>query len=369
MSAPGRPVGDFPEIADFLSGGAEIHLQPGTAHSSSMVAKLAAAAGIGAMLTFAAPGASARDYEHVEDSRPEPASSLPRARAPPAADPAAPDATATMADPWTANVEAGPAPLPRFVADALGAGREPPAGPVTGPRFADLRPPMPDDLVFKGMRVPRHIAEAIVEASQETGADPVLMMAMADKESSFQPDIEANSSTAVGLFQFLEGTWLSVVKSYGHRHGLAREAAAISIVAGRPAVGDPAERQRILDLRREPRIASLMACELHLLSKRAIRQRIGEDPTPAESYLAHFMGPSGAGKFLEAVRKTPNGNAVRMFKEAAAANRNVFYDRASGRPRNLAQVRDLMLGAVQARVDRYADIEHKMGPTSPAPGR
>ncbi len=58
------------------------------------------------------------------------------------------------------------------------------------------------------------------------------MMALADKESSFIPHNKAATSSAEGLFQFIAGTWLEAVRSFGAKHGYDAEAAAIDMVGG-----------------------------------------------------------------------------------------------------------------------------------------
>src|SRR4051794_6797167 len=84
-----------------------------------------------------------------------------------------------------------------------------------------------DVLVFEKMRVPRWLAETVVRAAQVTGVDPAYMMALADKESSLLPDNKARTSSAEGLFQFIESTWLEVLRRYGPKHGHVAEAEAI----------------------------------------------------------------------------------------------------------------------------------------------
>ena len=86
------------------------------------------------------------------------------------------------------------------------------------------------------MRVPRWLAETVVRAAQVTSVDPAYLMALADKESSFLPDSKARTSSAEGLFQFVESTWLEVLRRFGTKHGYAAEAEAIHIVQGRPMV-------------------------------------------------------------------------------------------------------------------------------------
>src|SRR5829696_9347331 len=113
-------------------------------------------------------------------------------------------------------------------------------------------------LVFDQMRVPRWLAETVVRAAQVAGVDPAYLMALADKESSLLPDNKARTSSAEGLFQFIESTWLEVLRRYGPKHGYAAQAEAIHFVQGRPVVSGSHERERILSLRRDPYLSALM---------------------------------------------------------------------------------------------------------------
>src|SRR3954447_17026559 len=79
-------------------------------------------------------------------------------------------------------------------------------------------------LVFEQTRVPRWLTETVVRAAQVTGVDPAYLMALADKESSLLPDNKARTSSAEGLFQFIESTWLEVLRRYGPKHGFVAEA-------------------------------------------------------------------------------------------------------------------------------------------------
>ena len=88
------------------------------------------------------------------------------------------------------------------------------------------------------MRIRRHLVETIVKAARVTGIDPALLMAIADKESSFSTHVQAKTSSATGLFQFIERTWLQVVRDFGAKHGLAKEAAAVQWVNDELTVPD-----------------------------------------------------------------------------------------------------------------------------------
>src|SRR5690349_5606142 len=155
-----------------------------------------------------------------------------------------------------------------------------------------------DILVFEEMRVPRWLAEAVVRAAQATQVDPAYMMALADKESSLLPDNKARTSSAEGLFQFVEGTWLDVLHRYGSKHGYAAEAEAIQMVQGRPVVSDNDERERILNLRRDPYLSALMAGEMINTHREILAGKVARDPSFAELYMAHFLGVNGASRFV-----------------------------------------------------------------------
>lgn len=226
----------------------------------------------------------------------------------------------------------------------------------------DLKPATardPDEIVrFDGIAIRRWLVDTILRAAETTGVDPVYMMALADKESSFMLEAKAATSSAEGLFQFLAKTWLQTVREFGPGHGLAAEAAAIDLVEGRPVVTDPEARQRILGLRRDPYLSALMAGELLKRNRAAIEGRVGRDITGTEDYLAHFFGAASARRFLELVGAKPAQNATRAFRAAARANRRLFYEREGRRERGLsvAEVYDRIDRMIDARLDRYRTV-------------
>ncbi|MEI6557090.1 MAG: hypothetical protein WCO00_01685 [Rhodospirillaceae bacterium] len=185
------------------------------------------------------------------------------------------------------------------------------------------------------------VEQAIFQASRETGVDFAYLMEKAAVESSFQPDLKATTSSATGLYQFIDSTWLSAMKAHGAEHGLGQYADAIQRrTDGGFTVADPATRKQILDLRKDPKISAVLAAELTKDNKTALESRLGGTVGSTELYLAHFLGASGAGKFLEAMRANPLKAARDVVPEAAASNTPVFYDRQTGQPKTLAQVYD-----------------------------
>ena len=170
------------------------------------------------------------------------------------------------------------------------------------------------------------VTGAVKRASASTGAGFDFLMKMAARESGFDPNAQAKTSSAAGLFQFIEQTWFSTVKKYGAEHGLGAAANAISQNAnGRYEVADGASREKILNLRFNAEAASAMAGELANENKTMLEGRLGRAATSADLYTAHFLGPSGAAKLLSAGASV---KAAELLPQAAAANRHVFYDGA-----------------------------------------
>jgi hypothetical protein len=183
-------------------------------------------------------------------------------------------------------------------------------------------------------------------------------MALADKESSFQPSVRASTSTAEGLFQFLTGTWLELLRSFGAKHGFAAEAGLIERRGGTLVVLGEADRRRVLALRRDPYAASLMAGEMMKRDRTRVEQRLGRDLTMTECYFAHFLGAASAGKFMELTAEKPHQPAQASFRAAAKANRSLFFRREGKKTRSLtvAEVYDRLDGMIDQRLDLYQPV-------------
>src|SRR3954451_78585 len=72
------------------------------------------------------------------------------------------------------------------------------------------------------------VTGAIRKASQSTGASFDYLLATAKVESDLNPNLTMRSSTATGLFQFLDQTWLGVMQSAGRASGYGKYADAIT---------------------------------------------------------------------------------------------------------------------------------------------
>ena len=189
-------------------------------------------------------------------------------------------------------------PSPRLDPAALPLAAEP---PLADGAFAPLEEPRDPNAVlrFGPRQIERWLVDTLLSAARAVDSDPALLMAIADKESSFSPSAKARTSSAEGLFQFIDTTWFRVVRDFGAKHGLAAEATAIQADAdGDLSVADGEMRARILKLRRDPRLAAVMAAEMLKRDSERIARRVGRSLSSGEVYLAHFLGPEDAERFI-----------------------------------------------------------------------
>jgi hypothetical protein len=197
------------------------------------------------------------------------------------------------------------------------------------------------------------IATAIRKAADATGASFEYLLATAKMESNFNPQAAAPTSSAKGLFQFIEQTWLGTVKEAGPALGYNGYADAITkSPSGSYSVSDSATRDAILKLRDDPAIASAMAGVLTQSNSFRLTGLIGRRPTDSELYMAHFMGVGGAAKLIANAEDNPRASGARLFPNAAAANRPIFYD-IDGRARSVSEV--------------YADLDRRYAVAANSP--
>src|SRR5918995_2760385 len=216
----------------------------------------------------------------------------------------------------------------------------------------------PDELIpFSGRKIQRWLVHSILKAAHVTGVDPVYMMTLADVESSLSPEAKAPTSSAQGLFQFIDRTWLETVRNHAADYGFAAAAAAIRIVDGDPVVGDR-DREWIMGLRTDPYFSALMAGELIKDVERALQAQGERELAEAELYIAHFLGASSAVRFLEALDQDPNMKASKLFPKAARANKGLFMEGKGRKSRSVsvAELYNKIDSKIVRRMDRYDDI-------------
>ncbi len=182
------------------------------------------------------------------------------------------------------------------------------------------------------------VQTAIATASRKTGIDFNYLLGQAQVESGLRADARAGTSSATGLYQFIEQSWLGVVKQHGAEHGLGWAADSIKQTStGRYVVSDAGTRQAILGLRSDPQVSALMAAEHAADNKAALEQSLGRPATGTDLYMAHFLGLGGADKFLSHLAANPDRSGASLFPAAARANRSIFFA-GNGQPRSLSEI-------------------------------
>lgn len=192
------------------------------------------------------------------------------------------------------------------------------------------------------------IAGAIKNAASATGASFEYLISAAKIESNLNPKAQASTSSARGLYQFIEQTWLGTVKEAGNAFGYGKYADAITKSdSGRYSVADSGTREEILKLRDDPALNAAMAGVLTQSNSFKLTGMIGRRPTDSELYMAHFMGVSGASRLISSAEGTPGVSGAAMFPSAASANRSIFYNR-DGSARSVSQVYSVLTSRYDA---------------------
>src|SRR5262249_24794681 len=134
------------------------------------------------------------------------------------------------------------------------------------------------------------VTGAIRKAAQATGTSFNYLLATARVESDLNPNLTMRSSTATGLFQFIEQTWLSTLKQAGPAFGYGQYADAIQQTgSGRYVVTDPALRNEIMQLRKDPAANALMGAVFTQQNIAVMASRLGRRPSEGELYVGHFF--------------------------------------------------------------------------------
>ena len=190
--------------------------------------------------------------------------------------------------------------------------------------------------------VPQSLAYVLNSAGDRNGVDFDYLLQTAVRESSLNPNAKAQTSSAVGLFQFLESTWLQVMKEEGPQLGYGDIAQKISRSQdGDYYVSDPALKSQILKMREDPQVAADLAAAFTRNNGDYLQQRFGRMPSAGELYIAHFLGAQGAERMFTAGLQNPDQIAAELFPRQAAANKAIFY--GDGKARTIRQVYQVLV--------------------------
>lgn len=247
------------------------------------------------------------------------------------------------------------APLPERKPDPAAAAAQ---APASGPSFQNVlagaqrppaRKPEPPVMLADGQKAPpvpgrkpdappafeTTAAGRITLATQQvagiSGHSFTAILAQATQESGLNPAAKNKTSSAAGPFQFLERTWLDLFRRHGSAYGRGDLARQIESRNGIPVVKSAEARREILELRHDVDVSAGMAARYLSEGRDRLEKRLKRPATEVESRIAYVMGVGGAAKLIRAAESNPRAEAAELLPSAAKANRNLFFDRASGR--------------------------------------
>lgn len=173
-----------------------------------------------------------------------------------------------------------------------------------------------------------NVKALLQEVAKMTGVDPALLTMMCAVESDFKIGAKAGTSSAGGLFQFIDDTWNAMLSKYGSKYGLAPGTSKF-----------------------DPRANALLGAEYIRENYNYLSKKIGRQPTENDLYMAHFFGPAGAEQVLTG---NPDDVAARLNPKAADANPTIFFEGGGkGRARTVREVIADIGSRIDAKVKRY----------------
>lgn len=156
-----------------------------------------------------------------------------------------------------------------------------------------------------GMTDPR---EAIRKAAAVANVDENMLLTVASAESSLNPN--AKNGNAKGLMQIKDDTWQENLKKHGPKYGFNQNTSPF-----------------------DPYANAVIAAEYLKANMKGI-SGLGWGSQATDAYLTHFLGPTGAKKFLSADK---NAIAADIRPDAAKENREIFY-KPDGTARTVGEV-------------------------------
>lgn len=170
------------------------------------------------------------------------------------------------------------------------------------------------------------VASALDAAGYKAGAssDQIKRKNSGSSYEATDYNVTAKGSSATGVMQFTNETFIDTMRGPVGR--------MMGIDTTNMSDAD------LLKLRANPEISILAGAGLASQNKKQMEAALGRTIDDAELYLGHFLGATGGTALIAAMKANPRGAAADLLPNAAAKNRNVFYD--GGRPKTVREVYD-----------------------------
>ncbi|MCK9234789.1 MAG: transglycosylase SLT domain-containing protein [Gammaproteobacteria bacterium] len=197
------------------------------------------------------------------------------------------------------------------------------------------------DTKYEGIPLPTgdnsylHYKDMIDGVAKAAGVSATDLATYIGLESDFRNQARPGTSSAMGLGQFIKSTWEAMIKRYGGKYGL------------QPGVS-----------RLDPIANSLMTAEYMKENHKTLTNNFpNRKISMLDLYLAHFLGPGGATSFLKAMGNNPGAVAAQLLPKAANANKWVFYDKETRRPRTFADIINYFQSRIRSVRKRHLGIK------------
>ncbi len=188
------------------------------------------------------------------------------------------------------------------------------------------------------------VVKSLYRASIKTGVNFELLLLKASMESDMGRFDAAEHSTARGVFQYIEPTWLILMNRYGGQIGYPGYARAIRISRreGFPYFKeeDKPLRDEILALRHDDNTAALIKAYQIIEETNVIAEyKRGKEVTATDHYIAHMLGLKLAKGFYALKNRNMRKPVAYLknpqIREAVMLNKRFFYK--DNRPLSAAQ--------------------------------
>ncbi len=184
---------------------------------------------------------------------------------------------------------------------------------------------------ISGFNVSDKVNQCIYEAARKTGVPYENLMALAAKESGFDPNA-GQSHAAKGLFQFIPGTFQTMYSRYGPNGSVVK---------------NPGTQNSVF----HPCTNALFAAYYYKENVKEL-QSAGLSSGVTDVYFCHLLGTSGGKKFLRAKKSQPNALSNGVISGSAFSGNSAYFVKKG-------------TGQVRTVTEAYNFVDKQIGQTTP----